>query len=233
MDMAEKAQKKTKTKAEQFAVIGLGTFGMTLSVELMKSGKEVLAVDVDADRVHAAAPFVTHAVTADAADESVLDELDFTAIDAVVVCVGELEASVLITLGLVARGVERIVVRSSDARHRLILEKIGATEVVQPEADTAKKVAGKLVNRRLNELMELNDRYSIMEITPPTSWTGKSLKELDIRNAYGVNVILVLLENGEVIIPTADTEIAPRGAVVVGGRNEDIPIFIKKLEKIK
>lgn len=219
---------------DQFAVLGLGRFGSEIAVALSDGGKEVLAVDVAEDRVQAISPLVTHAVTADAADEHVLKAIEISSFDAVVVAIGDIQASVLATVTLKEMGAKYIVAKASNDKHKRVLEKIGADYVLVPEAEMAQKLANRLMNKRLNDLMEVNDKYSIVEIAVPEAWSGKSLIELGVRNKFRVNVILVLAGGEEVISsPGGDTVLGGSDHMLVGGNNEDILKFTKYLNKLK
>ncbi len=219
---------------DQFAVLGLGRFGSEIAVALSEGGKEVLAVDVAEDRVQAISPLVTHAVTADAADEHVLKAIEISSFDAVVVAIGDIQASVLATVTLKEMGAKYIVAKASNDKHKRVLEKIGADYVLVPEAEMAQKLANRLMNKRLNDLMEVNDKYSIVEIAVPEAWSGKSLIELGVRNKFRVNVILVLAGGEEVISsPGGDTVLGGSDHMLVGGNNEDILKFTKYLNKLK
>lgn len=219
---------------DQFAVLGLGRFGSEIAVALAEGGKEVLAVDVAEDRVQAISPLVTHAVTADAADEHVLKAIEISSFDAVVVAIGDIQASVLATVTLKEMGAKYIVAKASNDKHKRVLEKIGADYVLVPEAEMAQKLANRLMNKRLNDLMEVNDKYSIVEIAVPEAWSGKSLIELGVRNKFRVNVILVLAGGEEVISsPGGDTVLGGSDHMLVGGNNEDILKFTKYLNKLK
>lgn len=219
---------------DQFAVLGLGRFGSEIAIALSEGGKEVLAVDVAEDRVQAISPLVTHAVTADAADEHVLKAIEISSFDAVVVAIGDIQASVLATVTLKEMGAKYIVAKASNDKHKRVLEKIGADYVLVPEAEMAQKLANRLMNKRLNDLMEVNDKYSIVEIAVPEAWSGKSLIELGVRNKFRVNVILVLAGGEEVISsPGGDTVLGGSDHMLVGGNNEDILKFTKYLNKLK
>lgn len=219
---------------DQFAVLGLGRFGSEIAVALASGGKEVLAVDVAEDRVQAISSLVTHAVNADAADEHVLKAIEISAFDAVVVAIGDIQASVLATVTLKEMGAKYIVAKASNDKHKRVLEKIGADYVLVPEAEMAQKLANRLMNKRLNDLMEVNDKYSIVEIAVPEAWSGKSLIELGVRSRFRVNVILVLAGGEEVISsPGGDTVLGGSDHMLVGGNNEDILKFTKYLNKLK
>ena len=126
---------------EQFAVLGLGRFGSEIAVALSGGGKEVLAVDVAEDRIQAVSSLVTHAVTADATDEHVLKAIEISSFDAVIVAIGDVEASVLATVTLKELGANYIVAKASNDKHKRVLEKIGADYVIVPEAEMAHKLA--------------------------------------------------------------------------------------------
>ena len=219
---------------EQFAVLGLGRFGSEIAVALSGGGKEVLAVDVAEDRIQAVSSLVTHAVTADATDEHVLKAIEISSFDAVIVAIGDVEASVVATVTLKELGANYIVAKASNDKHKRVLEKIGADYVIVPEAEMAHKLANRLMNKRLNDLMEVNDKYSIVEIAVPEAWSGKSLIELGVRNRFRVNVILVLAGGEDVISsPGGDTVLGGSDHMLVGGNNEDILKFTKYLNKLK
>ncbi len=218
----------------QFAVIGLGRFGFTIAKALTEAGKEVLAIDFDPERTEGMDGIATHAVTADATDEKVLKTLKIDEMDAVIVCIGDLQASILTVLTCKEMGVKHIVAKAKSEKHEKVLQKMGADYVVIPEAAMAYKLAGRLINRRLNDLMEVNDSYSIMEVDVPVAWFGKTLIELNIRNHYKVNVILVLSGGKDVVsAPSGETTLSENDRIIVGGNNDDISRFVTKLSKMK
>jgi trk system potassium uptake protein TrkA len=218
----------------QFAVIGLGRFGSTLVKALTEAGKEVLAIDFDQERAEEMEGIATHTVTADATDEKVLKTLKIDEMDAVIVCIGDLQASILTVLTCKEMGVKHIVAKAKNAKHEKVLQKMGADYVLIPEAAMAYKLAGRLVNRRLNDLMEVNESYSIMEVDVPVAWAGKTLIELDIRKHHKVNIILVLSGGKEVISsPHGATMLSENDRIIVGGNNDDIARFVSKLSNMK
>lgn len=223
-----------KNKMDQFAVIGLGRFGSEIARALVAGGKEVLAIDEDEERTQAVSVYATHAITADATDENVLKAVEIGSFDAAVIAIGDIQASILTALTCKELGVPYIIAKAYNEKHKKVLEKIGVDYVLIPESDMAYKTANKLINQRLNDLMEVNDRYSIIEIAVPAAWSGKSLIELDVRKHFKVNVILVL-ENGEDVnsSPGGDTVLSADDHIIIGGNNDDIAKFSKYLNKLK
>lgn len=208
-----------------FLVIGLGRFGTAVASELCVLGNEVLAMDTQEELVQAAAPHVTHAVTADARDPEVLKALSARNFDCAVVAVGgDIGNSALITLNLKEQGVKKVVCKAASHTHRKVLEKIGADRVVFPEHEMGNKLAHALSNAHVLNFIELTDEASIVEVPVPAIWVGKTIREIDIRNAYGVNVIA--LRRGEkqkfVISPGGDAVLAPDDVVVALGLAKNI-----------
>lgn len=201
-----------------FLVIGLGRFGNAVAAELCALGNEVLAMDLHEERVQAVAPQVTHAVTADARDPEVLRELSAHSFDCAIVAIGgDIGTSALITLNLKEQGVERVVAKASSHTHKKVLEKIGADRVVFPEHEMGTKLARTLSDANVLNFIELSEDASIVEIPVPAAWVNKTLRQLDVRNSYGVNIIalrrgpkqkFVIAPGGEDVLESTDVVVA-------------------------
>ena len=206
-----------------FLVIGLGRFGSAIATELCALGNEVLAIDSQEELIQAVSSQVTHAVTADARDPEVLKELSARDFDCAIVAIGhDIGTSSLITLNLKELGVEKVIAKASSHTHRKVLEKIGADRVVFPEHEMGGKLAHTLSSSNMLNFIELSEEASIVEIAVPLTWMGKTLKELDVRNVYGVNVI-GLRRNGKMLItPGGNLPLDPNDVVVVLGLDKNI-----------
>ena len=177
---------------KSFAVIGLGKFGRSVAIELANTGADVLAVDIDKERVHSVANFVTCAVAIDVRDTEALDTLGLSNMDAVVVAITEkLDISILATIYAKDAGVKTVVCKAQDETHKKILEKLGADQTIMPEHETGIRLARKLSNRRVINFMEISDKLKMVEIDVKPNWIGKSLMELDLRKKENLNVIAV------------------------------------------
>ena len=125
-----------------FAVIGLGRFGSAIALELSALGHEVMAVDINEEKVQQVADKVTHAVTADARKLEVLQALGLRNFDCAVVAMGgDVGNSALVTLNLKELGIPKVVCKAQSHVHRKVLEKIGADRVIFPEYEMGQKVA--------------------------------------------------------------------------------------------
>ena len=212
----------------KFAVIGLGSFGSNVARTLYQRGHEVVAIDKDKDRIEGAKSFSSHAVLTDASAKENLEALGITDMDVVVVSLGSaMEASVLTVLHLHELGLKRIVAKASTEDHSKILDAVGATEVINPEKDMAVRTALKLTSPHILECLPLMSGVSIEEIAPPERFIGKSLRDLDLRNKYGIQVIAVreLIPERTLYVPPADFVIKDSDVLIVMGEE-------KMLEKV-
>ena len=156
-----------------YIVIGLGRFGCAVAQRLYELGSEVLAIDLRPELVQRMESKVTCAAD------------------------GDLATSVVATLNLKELGVQSVVCKATDETQRRALEKIGADHVVVPERESGIKLAQSLTSSSILDFIELSPDCGIAELQTPSEWCGKSIRELDIRAKYGVNVIAVR-ENGKV-----------------------------------
>ena len=222
----------------QFAVIGLGRFGLSVAKTLTEQGCQVLAIDKDEELVQEAAEFVTEAVQVDSTDEKSLKVVGIKNVDVAVVGIGtNLEASILTTLTLKEMGVKEIVSRAVTEEHGKVHQKVGATKVVFLERDMGMRVANSLVSPSIIEHIYLSPEFSIMEAMVPQDFIGQSIGHLDIRAKYGFTIIGVRKTdqpNDKIcelnISPKADYVIKQRDVLILLGSNENLKKF-KQIDK--
>ncbi|HBV99310.1 MAG: potassium uptake system protein [Peptococcaceae bacterium BICA1-7] len=203
---------------KQFAVIGLGQFGVSLIEELTNIGHEVLAIDSNEDRVNDVVNLATHAVQADAMDEQALKSLGVNNFDTVIVSIGEdMQSSILATILLKEMGVEKVVAKAKNHLHGKVLEKLGAS-VIFPERDMGRRLAHLLVSEGILDQIYLSRDHSIMEIKAPARFVGKNLVEVDVRRKYKVTILAI--KRGEEIV------VSPRAEEIIDG--EDILVAVGK-----
>lgn len=214
---------------KQFAVIGLGRFGSSVARTLYELGYDVLGIDLDEEKIQNMADFTTHAVTADATDENTLKALGIRNFDVVVVSIGQdIQSSILVTLILKDLNVKYVVAKAQNELHGKVLYKIGADRVVFPERDMGMRVAHNLVSSNILDYIELAPDYSVVEIAAVPEWYNKSLRELNMRAKFGINVMAIKKDKDINISPKADDIIEEGDVLIVVGSNEDL----KKLERI-
>lgn len=217
-----------KKQQQEFAVIGLGRFGSSLACALEENGQTVMAIDIDPQLVQSIADEVTHAATLDATNEDALRAIDITAFDTVIVAIGaDFEANLITTATLKDLGVRRIICKTQSNRQKGILLRIGADKVVQPEQNSALRLAEELSLPTLLEKFNLTQSYSIAEILLPASLNWQSLAQTDLRNKYQLTVLLIKRGDEVLISPTSDTVLQEGDLLIVFGDNPSITQFSK------
>lgn len=208
---------------KSFIVIGLGRFGLCVAKQLTELGHDVLAVDKNQSCISEIADNVARAIIGDATDASVTESLGVRNFDAAIVGAGDdLEASVMITALLKENGAQYIVAKAKNELHGKILSKVGADRIVYPEEEMGERVARQLSNTGLVDMLELSGSCSVAEIVVPEKWVGKSVRELNVRAKFGVNIIA--LKQGEIfdVQFSPDIVLKKEHVLVLIGDNKDI-----------
>ena len=214
----------------QFAIIGIGNFGYYLGRHLYEKGHEVIALDITKAQVQKVKDIVSQAVVVDATDREALESLGISHVDAAVVCIGtRMQASILATLHLKELGLKNILAKATSEEHGRILRKVGANEILFPEKDLAIGVASRLDNPNMLDYLPFIEGYSIVELAPPKDFVGKTLKELDLINRFGIQVLAVkeIIPKGLTLIPKANFQIKDSDALIVLGPDETLKNFQK------
>lgn len=215
---------------KEFAVIGLGRFGGSICRTLAEQGLEVMAIDINEDRVNDYSMIASHAVVGDSTDEKVLKELGIRNFDHVVVAIGDnIQASILTTIILKEHGVQNITVKAQNDYHEKVLVKIGADHVVHPERDMGKRIANNMISNSVLDYLELSDEHSIVEIVASEKIDGHSILNLDIRAKYGINIVAIKRKNEIIVSPQANEIINEKDILIVIGADVDINRFEKKV----
>ncbi len=216
---------------KRYCVIGLGNFGFHVVNTLFREGVEVVAIDIDQEKIQKVKDCCSYAILGDATNKEFLSAQGIDEMDAVVVSTGERShLSTLIALYLKEMKVPRILVKAISEDHGRILERVGATDVIFPEKDMAIKVGRGLANPNIMDLIPLAEEYSIAEIGPPSHFIGKNLIELDLRKKFQVTVIAIkdVIADRFISVPQPDYIIKDSDLLIMIGRTEDIERALKK-----
>lgn len=206
-------------------VIGMGIFGYHLARTLFENGFEVVAIDKQKEAIAQIRDYATKAILSDGTDRDIWDNIGLSEDDIAIISFGEdLAAATLITLHLKQKKVKNIIVKAPNEDHKLILEKIGATDVIIPEMEVARKLAKSLISPNVIDFIPLSEDYMIFELAPPNSFLKKTLAELQLRNRFHIEVIAVrdVLTDEINMVPRADFVVKDTDVLVVIGREKDI-----------
>ncbi|HOJ92409.1 MAG TPA: TrkA family potassium uptake protein [Dictyoglomaceae bacterium] len=216
-----------KAKFNQFAVIGLGRFGISVAITLERLGCPVIAIDIDERRVEEVKDFVSYAKVLDSTNINFLREAGIQNADVVIVSIAhDVEASVLATLLVKELGVKYVIARAISEPHKKILEKIGADLVVFPEKELGEYLAQKLVVPNIIDYIEISSNIKIFEIRPTSTMVNKSLEDLDVRKKYNLNV-LAIHRGGDIITPEPKERIKEGDILYITGTFENLNNFLE------
>lgn len=172
------------------AIIGLGEFGQAAAIGLARGGVEVIAIDSNMECVDAVKDEVAVAVCMDAKNRDALKENGVNQVDVLVAAIGEnFESQVLVVVHAKQFGIKRVVARAMTADHRMVLSAVGADDVFDPEEEAARWMVQRLMLGDISSYFELADGFSLMEIKAPKGALGKSIRELDLRRKFRINLV--------------------------------------------
>lgn len=213
---------KKKNSDISFGVIGLGRFGSALVKTLAEAGKEVIAIDKDEQRVKAVRKYTDFAFVVDNLNQETLEETGIQNCGTVTICIGEaLDVSILTTMLVIRMGIPNVISKANSQEHGEVLKQLGAM-VVYPESDMAVRIGKRLISDSLIDYISLDDNVEVRRIAVGGAMVGHSILELNIRNAYGINVIAVERDH------QTDVEFPPQYVF----REGDIVAVIGKEDKI-
>jgi trk system potassium uptake protein TrkA len=216
-----------KLEANSIVVIGLGRFGTSLALELLKGGREVLGVDADERIVQNLSDRLTDVVQADTTDEAALRELSIQDFDSAVVAIGsDLESSILTASLLLQLGIPQVWAKATSTAHGRILEQLGVHHVIFPEMDMGKRVAHMVSGESL-DYVELDKDFVMVKTEAPDLFHGKTLAELKFRSEHGITVVATKRADSTYQPSFPETVIEKGDLMVVAGRTEKVDEFCR------
>lgn len=212
-------------EAQSVVVIGLGRFGSSLALELMRSGTEVLGIDGDEEIVQAHNSLLTHVVRADSTKEATLRQLSVPDFSSVVVAIGgDIQANILTASLLLKLGIPNIWAKAVSDPHGEILTQLGVHHVIYPEKDMGKRVAH-LVRGAMQDYIEIGENFAIVKTTPPAAVIGIPLGETKVRGTYGVTVTAFHRPGAGWSYTSLDTVLREGDVILVAGQSERVESF--------
>jgi trk system potassium uptake protein TrkA len=218
---------------KQFAIIGLGSFGLRVLEELLEADVEVLIVDKDDDVIGQYRNQVQAAYIADAIKEETVQKIIPPDIDGVIVDLGErTEASILAVNYLKKLGVRRIVANAGTDEHGEILQLVGATDVVFPNREAAKRILPPLLSDAMFSYLPISDQLVMAELQLPDEYVGMSIADSEVRSRLGLNVVAVKSEGSrDFVFVSPSYVIAGTDNFLVVGNNEAVLTSSEETEK--
>ena len=214
---------------KQALVIGLGRFGVSVAKALRDRGVEVLAADLDENRVRAAVDAVTDAMVLDATNAEALGRLAPDRRDICICALGDdsIHASILCTALMREMGGRRVIARASDPMHARVLRRVGAHEVIDPLRDFGTRFATHLMHENILGELPLGPDLVITEMRPTPSMVGRTLAELNLPRQTGITVVGIRTGNTKVALPQPQQPLAETDVLIVVSRPGAIDVLIE------
>ncbi len=215
---------------KRFVVVGLGNFGFSAAEALHAQGNEVIAVDLNEEAVDRIAPLVTRSAVGDGRHISTLERVGAKKADVGVVSTGDdITASILATMALRDLEVKEVYVKVISRDHARVMERVGVTDTVFPERDSAIELGKRLSSKALLNFVRLGDNFSIQEMAVGDEWAGKTLRQLRFRQRFRINVVALhdVLTDEMISAPDPDVVLKDSNTLLVAGKDEDLAKIAK------
>lgn len=204
-------------------LIGLGRFGKHVALHLNRLGHQVMAVDHVEERVNSVLLYVTNAQIGDSTNAEFLKSLGIRNFDVCIVAIGnDFQSSLETTSLLKELGAKLVVSRAArDVQEKFLLRN-GADEVVYPEKQLARWTAIRYSADHILDYIELDEEHSIFEVSVPGDWVGQTIRQIDIRKKFNIN-IMGLRNNGKLALSVSpDMVLEEKDTLMVLGSNKNI-----------
>ena len=129
-------------------------------------------------------------------------------------------------------GVKKILARAESLVAGEVFSKVGASEVIYPEIESAQRWAYKLIAPQISEKIDFAPGYSLARVKAPASFDGKTVMDLQLRQKYGVNLVAIKRdehgakkksENADIInVPMPSTVVHENDILMVAGSDADL-----------
>jgi len=220
---------------------------MSLAINLSNTGNEVIATDIDPEKIELVKDKVAHAVAFDAKNESAYQSLPLKNTDMVVVALGDKEGVAITAAAIVKKLTDaKIVARASTSIEDTILEAMGVDQIIHPEKEYAERFTKTINLSGSLDNFEIDNEYLVSEVSLPAKMVGKTIDECRFRENHNLNIVTIIRkeerqnifrrknDKKEVIgMPKPETVLNRGDVLVVFGKDEHIRIFLEKNENDK
>ena len=210
---------------KRFVMLGMGSFGTALARRLAANGCQVIGVDSRRERLEAVKNEIFECVVGDCTDREVLENLPIKDATAVFISLGEnISQSLLATLHVKELGARNVIVKGVTKEHGKILEHLGVDRVVFPEEEVARELADRMTWPNVLDYLPIDPEYSVAEVAMPSSLSGRTLAEANLRSKIGVHVMGLkdVMKGKFEMFPDGKTKLLEDQVLLVVGRETEI-----------
>ena len=230
----------------KYLVIGLGTYGRELAINLSLQGNEVIGVDHRSENIEAVKEQLMTVYELDAKDENSLKLLPLKNMDIVIVAIGEDFGASLKTVALLKKnGVKHIYARAIDNLHQSILEAFNLERILTPEKRAANDLTLELSLNTQCSTFNITKDFMVLKFTAPEKFVGHSYRSINF-SRFGLvlisavrkvteNNLLGLSSSREEILDlerkSMEEKIASRDEIIVWGQEKISQTFFLRFKQ--
>lgn len=208
---------------KSFLIIGMGSFGHHLCRSFSKLKCEIMVADREESAVEDVLGMVVSAKIGDCTNPEVLRSFSVGSFDACFVCMGtNFQNSLQITSLLQEMGAKRVLSKADEDIHAKFLLRNGADSIIYPEKDIAERIAIEESSDNIFDCLDIGDGYFIMEINPRKEWLGKTIREMDFRHHFRLNIMGIKRDGILKLMPDLNYIFCEGEHLMVMGTEEDI-----------
>jgi len=212
-------------------VCGLGRVGRAVVDDLERTGKQVVVIDIDDDRVRTRS---SPTIVGDATLDATLRAAGIEHADALVAALEGDAENLFVTLSSRAiRDDLFIVARARQEESVAKLQRAGADRVVNPQELGAARMASFVARPHVAEFVDvvmhersLEIRMQELAIDERSPLDGVSVRDADLRQRAGVLVLAIRRSDGTFMVnPDPDTVLSAGQVVIAVGTDDDLSRF--------
>ena len=206
--------------AKSIVIVGLGRFGSALAKTLTEMGDDVLGIDIASEKVRDLGDSVGKVVQGNGASQELWKDLPLKGVDVGIVAFGsQLETNLMTAMLLKKTSIRYVIARSENDLHSELLRRLGVNEVIEPEVDSALRLAHTL-GSRLHNYLQVTEDFGITRITADGHLHKITIEKL---NKDQKVTALVLCRGNRLILEPSDREqISAGDTLIVAGKDEDL-----------
>lgn len=218
----------------QFAIFGLGTFGRSVLENLRLFDQiQTVVFDHNEKSLSEVREFASQTVITDLRLRlDIIRHLPENP-DVVIIDLGSDTHTTLRILYNIREAYPdcHIVVSTPDDDLAAVYQKVGASEVIVPGREAAIRVVPYLISDLLFSYIPVGKNFGMAEIQPPKEFHHKTLRELNLRQRYELNVVAVRRGGGEYELFQIDHTLLPGENLLVVGDISKLNAFLINKQK--
>lgn len=215
---AQTGEPTTATDGRLLILMGLGNYGSAIASHVQQHGWNLLAVDFDPQALGRGREMGLPVLYGDVGDPEMLAQLPLDKAQWILCAVRDRDINLTLYSLLSEAGFKgRVALTAGDPAQAEEYQRLGAHLVLQPFKDAAEQ-AVEAVTGAIQSLPGLRDWPAVLEevaLQPGSVFSGKTLRELDIRRELGLSVLAVSRAGKVNFNPGPDFRMYPGDRIVL------------------